>query len=62
MFKQSFIAILFFTCELALSDTVIIQSTTSTRDSGLYNYLLPFYPTSIKLKLKLLLSGLAKQL
>ena len=57
MFKQSFIAILFFTCELALSDTLIIQSTTSTRDSGLYNYLLPFYPDFNKVKIKVIAVG-----
>ena len=62
MFKQSFIAILFFTCELALSDTLIIQSTTSTRDLVYIITYYHFIRTSIKLKLKLLLSGLDKQL
>ena len=44
MFRKLFTFILLFSYQIVFSDTLIIQSTTSTRDSGLYKYLLPFYP------------------
>lgn len=39
------------------ADSVIIQSTTSTRDSGLYQYLLPKYPGYNKLSIKVVAVG-----
>ena len=38
------IATLFFISFSSHASSVTIQSTTSTRDSGLYEYLLPYYP------------------
>ena len=32
------------TINISYADSITIQSTTSTRDSGLYKYLLPKYP------------------
>ena len=40
-----------------LAETLIIQSTTSTRDSGLYKYLLPNYPDYSNLKIKVIAVG-----
>ena len=39
------------------SDSLTIQSTTSTRDSGLYEYLLPYYPDYNKIKIKVIAVG-----
>ena len=41
----------------SIADSVIIQSTTSTRDSGLYNYLLPKYPEYNNVSLKVVAVG-----
>ena len=40
-----------------LSESLIIQSTTSTRDSGLYKYLLPKYPYYSDIKIKVIAVG-----
>lgn len=40
-----------------LAETLVIQSTTSTRDSGLYNYLLPKYPHFNSIKIKVIAVG-----
>lgn len=42
---------------IVFSETLVIQSTTSTRDSGLYNYLLPHYPDYSKIKIKVIAVG-----
>ena len=39
------------------SDSLVIQSTTSTRDSGLYKYLLPKYPYYDDIKIKVIAVG-----
>ena len=39
------------------AETLIIQSTTSTRDSGLYKYLLPNYPGYSNLQIKVIAVG-----
>ena len=39
------------------ADSVTIQSTTSTRDSGLYKYLLPFYPKYNQIQIKIIAVG-----
>tara|TARA_Y100000389_G_C17459002_1_gene520261 strand:- start:43 stop:843 length:801 start_codon:yes stop_codon:yes gene_type:complete len=58
--KKIIIFLIFFIVQiqnLAISDTLIIQSTTSTRDSGLYKYLLPHYPDYKKIKIKVVAVG-----
>ena len=42
---------------ILFSETLIIQSTTSTRDSGLYKYLLPNYPDYKNLEIKVIAVG-----
>ena len=42
---------------ILFAETLIIQSTTSTRDSGLYKYLLPHYPDYTNLKIKVIAVG-----
>ncbi len=42
---------------LAFAEILTIQSTTSTRDSGLYKYLLPFYPKFNDYKIKVIAVG-----
>ena len=39
------------------ASSLIIQSTTSTRDSGLYKYLLPYYPDINKVDIKVIAVG-----
>lgn len=39
------------------SENLVIQSTTSTRDSGLYKYLLPKYPYNSDIKIKVIAVG-----
>ena len=46
------ILFLFFHFFCTFADSVVIQSTTSTRDSGLYKYLLPKYPKFNTTKIK----------
>tara|TARA_B100000900_G_C20584518_1_gene718951 strand:- start:43 stop:834 length:792 start_codon:yes stop_codon:yes gene_type:complete len=42
---------------ILFAETLIIQSTTSTRDSGLYKYLLPHYPDYSNVKIKVIAVG-----
>ncbi len=42
---------------ISYSDSITIQSTTSTRDSGLYKYLLPKYPNFNDVQIKLIAVG-----
>jgi len=51
------IFILFLTINIAYSESITIQSTTSTRDSGLYKYLLPKYPNFKDVQIKLIAVG-----
>ena len=51
------IFILFLTINISYSDSITIQSTTSTRDSGLYKYLLPKYPNFNNVQIKLIAVG-----
>ncbi|MEC7677051.1 MAG: substrate-binding domain-containing protein [Pseudomonadota bacterium] len=57
MIKHLFFSFLFLSITIAYADTVTIQSTTSTRDSGLYKYLLPFYPDYHKTQIKVIAVG-----
>ena len=51
------IFIFFLTINISYSDSITIQSTTSTRDSGLYKYLLPKYPDFNDVQIKLIAVG-----
>jgi tungstate transport system substrate-binding protein len=51
------ISVLFFISFCSHASSVIIQSTTSTRDSGLYDYLLPHYPDFNKINIKVIAVG-----
>ena len=51
------IATLFFISFSSHASSVTIQSTTSTRDSGLYEYLLPYYPDFNKINIKVIAVG-----
>ncbi len=42
---------------ILFAETLTIQSTTSTRDSGLYKYLLPYYPDYNNLQIKVIAVG-----
>ena len=53
----STIFIFFLAISISHSDTITIQSTTSTRDSGLYKYLLPKYPNFNDVQIKLIAVG-----
>tara|TARA_Y100000389_G_C17452872_1_gene516031 strand:- start:584 stop:1378 length:795 start_codon:yes stop_codon:yes gene_type:complete len=56
--KKNIFGILLFLISLnLLADTVVIQSTTSTRDSGLYQYLLPHYPNYKDVQIKVIAVG-----
>ena len=57
MLKALLIFLFFFSINISYSDTVTIQSTTSTRDSGLYKYLLPLYPDYQKIQIKVVAVG-----
>ena len=48
---------IFMTINISYSDSITIQSTTSTRDSGLYKYLLPKYPNFNDVQIKLIAVG-----
>ena len=52
-----FIIILIFFSLITHATSLVIQSTTSTRDSGLYEYLLPHYPDYNKVKIKVIAVG-----
>ena len=62
MLKVILMFLFFFSINISYSDSVTIQSTTSTRDSGLYKYLLPLYPNYDQVKLRLSLLVQVKQL
>ena len=49
--------IFFLTINISYPDSITIQSTTSTRDSGLYKYLLPKYPKFNDVQIKLIAVG-----
>tara|TARA_Y100000768_G_scaffold373714_1_gene342649 strand:- start:11124 stop:11915 length:792 start_codon:yes stop_codon:yes gene_type:complete len=51
------IYLILFLTNISLAETLIIQSTTSTRDSGLYKYLLPYYPDYNNLQIKVIAVG-----
>ena len=51
------IAALLFISFNSHASSVTIQSTTSTRDSGLYEYLLPYYPGFNKINIKVIAVG-----
>ncbi len=53
----SIIFLFFLTVNISYSDSITIQSTTSTRDSGLYKYLLPKYPNFNDVQIKLIAVG-----
>ena len=53
----STIFIFFVTINISYADSITIQSTTSTRDSGLYKYLLPKYPNFNDVQIKLIAVG-----
>ena len=57
MLKIILIFIVFVGSNTIHADTVTIQSTTSTRDSGLYKYLLPFYPKYKETQIKVVAVG-----
>ena len=48
---------IFMTINISYADSITIQSTTSTRDSGLYKYLLPKYPNFNDVQIKLIAVG-----
>lgn len=56
--KQIFLIamLISFSC-ISHANSLIIQSTTSTRDSGLYEYLLPHYPNINQVKIKVIAVG-----
>ena len=49
--------IFFLSINFSYPDSITIQSTTSTRDSGLYKYLLPKYPKFDSVQIKLIAVG-----
>ncbi len=51
------IMIFIFCGSYSFADSITIQSTTSTRDSGLYKYLLPHYPHFDKVQIKVIAVG-----
>ena len=57
MHKYLILFLFCFISSVTLADSVIIQSTTSTRDSGLYKYLLPKYPKFDTTKIKVIAVG-----
>ena len=58
MYKFIKIALLLIlSVNFTYADSVTIQSTTSTRDSGLYKYLLPKYPNFDDIQIKLIAVG-----
>ena len=57
MHKYLILFLFFFISSVTFADSVVIQSTTSTRDSGLYKYLLPKYPKFDTTKIKVIAVG-----
>ncbi len=52
-----FFQLFFFKSIISREDSLIIQSTTSTRDSGFYNFILPKYRMIDDVKIKVIASG-----
>ena len=52
-----FFQLIFFQNAIAKEGTLIIQSTTSTRDSGFYDFILPKYKIVDDIKIKVIASG-----
>ena len=52
-----FFQLIFFKNIISREDSLIIQSTTSTRDSGFYNFILPKYRMIDDIKIKVIASG-----
>ena len=48
-----FFQLIFFKNTISKEDSLIIQSTTSTRDSGFYDFILPKYKIVDDIKIKL---------
>ena len=42
---------------ISVADSIVIQSTTSTRDSGFYDYILPKYPSYDSVTIKVIAVG-----
>ncbi len=57
MNKFIIIIFLFLYANVSYSESITIQSTTSTRDSGLYKFLLPKYPKFNEIQIKLIAVG-----
>ncbi len=57
MIRLLFLLLFIFNYQILFAETIIIQSTTSTRDSGLYKYLLPFYPDNSNVQIKVIAVG-----
>ena len=57
MMIRLIILIFIFCGSYSFADSITIQSTTSTRDSGLYKYLLPYYPNFDKVQIKVIAVG-----
>ena len=56
--KRMFLVAVFTSISiLSYAGSLTIQSTTSTRDSGLYEYLLPYYPDYNNVKIKVIAVG-----
>ena len=53
----SLLFLFFLSINISYSESITIQSTTSTRDSGLYKYLLPKYPNFDDVQIKLIAVG-----
>ena len=52
-----FFQLIFFKNTISKEDSLIIQSTTSTRDSGFYNFILPKYKIVDDIRIKVIASG-----
>ncbi|MCH2541666.1 MAG: sulfate transporter, partial [Alphaproteobacteria bacterium] len=52
-----FFQLFFFKSIISREDSLIIQSTTSTRDSGFYNFILPKYKMIDDIEIKVIASG-----
>ena len=57
-----FFQLFFFKSIISREDSLIIQSTTSTRDSGFYNFILPKYRMIDDVKIKVIASGTPEQI
>ena len=57
MYKLVYLLSIYLSVNLVYANEVIIQSTTSTRDSGLYSFLLPKYPEFSTTNIKVIAVG-----